>query len=252
MKTSFLFLTTLLGFSYTTIAQVNCAETCKTMDVSTAYSNLMNTSSANNNLLNNSTYANAIGSPFIAETFELSKIYSNNQLIGTFYTRYNAFSREIEVKKTTLKEEKSSILNKSKDIKIVCKNEEIQYTSFIDLKGKKHTDYLVTIANGDKYGLFKRVRVKFRSGQEAQNSYQKATPGRFTTSTEYFISENRANLISQVSIKKSKLVDFFKSDDKIQIANLIKKESLRTNKKEDLITILNFANTLDTDYVLTN
>jgi len=232
------------------IAQQAC--NVSNMNVSNAYTDLVSNNIANAALSSSSTYSNTTGSPYLAETFEASKIYFNNELVGTFYTRYNAFSKEIEVKKTKLEGEKASILNKNEDIRIVYNEKEIQYTSFLDLKGKKYSDYLVSMTNGLKYGLYKRINVKFRSGQEAQNSYQKATPSRFTNSVEYFIKENQTNLIGQIPLKKSKLIKLFNNSDGIQVANLIKKESLRITKNQDLIKILDFANTLDTNYVLTN
>ncbi len=192
--------------------------------------------------------ANVKGSPYLADAFEKSTIYSNNELVGTYYTRYNAYSQEIELKKTTLAEEDYKSLVRNEKFRVVSANKEIRYTTFIDSKGKKQGDYLISMTNGDKYTLHKRFKVKFVEGKEAANSMVNSIPSRFTNSTEYYLEDSTTNLVSYIPTKKSKLISLFKDSDKIQIAALIKKKGFNIKQEQDLVQIFNFANTLNENY----
>ena len=192
--------------------------------------------------------ANVKGSPYLAEAFEKSTIYSNNELVGTYYTRYNAYSQEIELKKTALEEEEFQSLVKNEKIRIVFVDKEIRYTTFIDNKVKRQGDYLISMTDGEKYTLHKRLKVKFVEGKEAANSMVNPIPNRFTNSTEYYLEDTNTNLVSYIPSKKSKLIALFKDSDKIQIASLIKKNGFNIKQGEDLVKIFDFANTLNENY----
>ena len=51
-----------------------------------------------------------VGSAYENETFLAGKVFYKDDMLGTFYYRLNAFSNEIEVKKTLLEEEKHKAL----------------------------------------------------------------------------------------------------------------------------------------------
>jgi len=188
------------------------------------------------------------GSPYLAENFEKSTIYSNNQLVGTYYTRYNAYSDEIELKKTLLEEEAYQALTKSEKFSVVYSDKVIRYTTFIDGKGKKQQDYLISMTEGDKYILHKRLHVKFVEGKAAENSMVNPIPSRFTSSTEFYLHDRNTNIVRFIPTKKSKLMSMFNGVDQLQLATIIKKKGLNMKQEQDLITLFNFANTLTEDY----
>lgn len=188
------------------------------------------------------------GSPYLVANFEKSTIYADDQRIGTYYARYNAYAQEIELKKTTLEEEPYVSLRKDEKFRIVFDDKEIRYITFIDDKGRKQGDYLISITEGDRYTLHKRYKVNFVEGKEAENSMVNAIPNRFTNTTEFYVKDAGTNLISYVPTKRSKLIALFKDSDKIQITTAIKKKGLNIKQEQDLITLFNFANTLQEDY----
>merc|ERR1712072_497052 len=40
---------------------------------------------------------NTLGSPYYTENFVLSKVFYDNELVGQFFVRYNAFNSEFEI-----------------------------------------------------------------------------------------------------------------------------------------------------------
>lgn len=189
---------------------------------------------------------NIKGSPFLAENFQKSNIYVNDQLLGSFYSRFNGFSQEIEIKKTNLAEEQYKALVKDENIRVVFDDKEIQYTTFIDEEGKVTKDYLISMVSGPNYNLYQRYTVKFVEGKEAANSMVNAIPARFSNATAYYLKDLSSNLVSFIPTKKSKLLNLFSSDKKMQVAALIKNKGLNLKKESSLVQIMTFANTLNT------
>ena len=187
------------------------------------------------------------GSPFLVANFQKSTIYVNDQPLGSFYSRFNAFSQEIEIKKTQLAEEQHKALVKDENIRVVFDDKEIQYTSFINEEGKIIQNYLITIISGPNYNLYQHYSVKYVEGREAANSMVNAIPARFSNATSYYLKDLTSNLVSFIPTKKSKLLGLFSNDQRMQVAALIKKKDLNLKKETSLIQIMTFANTLHTN-----
>jgi len=198
------------------------------------------------------TIAVSQGSPFLATNFQKAGLYVNNELAGTYYARYNAYNQQVEVKKTNSDQEVPEYLVKNEDFKLVMGDTELQYTTFIDNKGKKQEAFLISLSEGASYGLFQRHKVVFYEGKKAENSFKADTPSRFVTSTEYYVKEMNTNLVSYIPSKKSKLLKLFKESDKIQVASMIKKNGLNLKNADDLVKLFDFANTISKGYVLKN
>ncbi|WP_281542443.1 hypothetical protein [Maribacter aestuarii] len=191
---------------------------------------------------------NIKGSPFLVDNFEKSTIYVNDQLLGSFYSRYNAFNQEIEIKKTDLAEEQYKALRKDENIKVVFNDKVIEYSSFVDEKGKVTQDYLVSVLSGPNYNLYQRYMINFVEGKPAENSMVSDIPSRFTNATEYYLKDSNSNLVSYVPSKKSEILELFDTNERIQIAALIKKKRLNLKKESSLLEIMNFANSISSDY----
>ncbi len=194
----------------------------------------------------------AKGSAYLVDNFEKSTLYDNDEVVGTYYARFNAYSQELEVKKTNLEEEEYRALVRNENFKLVFADKEIQYASFIDNKGKKQEAYLISMTKGKKYDLLQRYKVRFIEGKDAENSMVNAVPDRFSNSTEFYLKDMNTNLVSYIPSKKSKLLQLFKESDKIQVASLIKKRSLNVKDGADLVKIFDFVNTISDGYVAKN
>ena len=188
------------------------------------------------------------GSPYLAENFQKANLFYDDKAIGSLYARYNAYSNEMEVKKTNLEEEQFMALVKDENLKIVFPDKQLQFVSLIDEKGKKHEDYLIAVKEGNKYGVFERLTVNYKEGRKAENSMVADVPNRFTQSTEFYLKDNATNIIAQLPGKKSKLLNLFPEKDRGQVASLIKKNKLDLKDAADLIKICDFMNSAITDY----
>lgn len=192
---------------------------------------------------------NIKGSPYLVDNFEKSTIYVNDEILGNLYARYNAFNQEIEIKKTNLAEEQFKALLKDESVRLVFNDKEIGFMTFVDEKGKVTQDYLVSMLIGPNYNLYQRHKVNFIEGKKAENSMVSDIPSRFTNSTEYYVKDLNSNVVSFVPSKKSKILNLFESNEKIQVATLIKSKRLNLKKEAALIKVIKFANTISSDYV---
>ena len=212
------------------------------------FANSLN-SGINSNTANIASILPTQGSQYLASTFEKSNIYVGDELLGAYYSRYNAYNQEIEIKKTNLEEEQFKALIHDEKIRVAFVDKEIQYTSFINKDGLKQNDYLISKTNGTKYRLYQRISVKYKEGQKSQNSFVAAIPPKYSQFSEYYLKDLNSNLVSYVPAKKSKLLKLFKNNEQIQIASIIKKRGFNLKKELDLVQLFDFANTLKSDLV---
>lgn len=253
MKTKIFLLAATLLFFDVANAQSQCSSGVHTTSdpSSTATTNFIVFANSLNSDINSNTASilPTQGSQYLASTFEKSNIYVGDELLGAYYSRYNAYNQEIEIKKTNLEEEQFKALIHDEKVRVVFVDKEIQYTSFINKDGLKQNDYLISKTNGTKYRLYQRISVKYKEGQKSQNSFVAAIPPKYSQFSEYYLKDLNSNLVSYVPAKKSKILKLFKNNEQIQIANIIKKRGFNLKKELDLVQLFDFANTLKSDLV---
>nr|WP_299341000.1 hypothetical protein [Allomuricauda sp.] len=192
--------------------------------------------------------SNVVGSPYIVEAFQKGSLFYGEERVGTFYARYNGFNKEIEIKKGNSPEEVAKALVKDEKLKFVYDNQdELKFVAFIDKKGNRHDEYLLTKSQGDKYQLLERPLVTYKEAKKAANSFMLDVPSKFVHRTELYALDLGTNIASQIPTKKSKLIDFFAESEQIQIAALIKKKSLNIKDVNHLSQIFDFANSISQD-----
>ncbi len=192
--------------------------------------------------------SDVLGSPYLVDAFQRGSLYYGEELIGTFYVRYNCFNKELEIKKGNSPDEIAKALIKDKKLKFVFDNQdELKFVAFIDKKGNRHDEYLLIKSKGEKYQLMERPLVTYKEGKKAANSFMLDVPSKFIHRTELYALDLNTNIASQIPTKKSKLIDFFAESEKIQIAALIKKKSLNVKDVNDLSQIFDFANSISQD-----
>ncbi|MEM9077755.1 MAG: hypothetical protein AAGC43_11975 [Bacteroidota bacterium] len=192
--------------------------------------------------------SNVLGSPYLVEAFQKGQLFYGEEQLGTYYARYNAFNKEMEIKKTTSSEEKAKALINDEKLRFVFNNQdEMRHVAFMDKKGNRNNEYLLIKSKGSKYQLMERPMVTYKEGKKAANSLMLDVPSKFVQRTELYVLDLTTNIASVVPTKKSKLIDFFDESEKIQVAALIKKESLSLKNQKDLFQIFDFANSIDRD-----
>ncbi len=192
--------------------------------------------------------SNALGSPYLVEAFQKGSLFYGEERIGTFYARYNGYNKEIEIKKGNSPNEVEKALLNDKNLKFVFDNQdELRLVSFIDKKGNRLEEYLLTKSKGSKYQLMERPIVTYKEGKKAANSFMLDVPSKFVQRAELYALDLTTNIATQVPTKKSKLIDFFADSEKIQVATLIKKKSLNIKDANHLAQIFDFANSISQD-----
>ncbi|WP_422859925.1 hypothetical protein ACOKFD_03160 [Flagellimonas sp. S174] len=192
--------------------------------------------------------SNTLGSPYLVEAFQKGSLFYGEERIGTFYARYNGYNKELEIKKTNSSEEIAKALVNDKKLRFVFNNQdEMRFVAFIDKKGNRLEEYLLTKGNGNRYQLMERPLVSYKEAKKAANSLMLDVPSKFVKRTELYVLDIAVNIASLVPSKKSKLIDLFDESEKVQVATLIKKNSLNVKDEKDLFQIFDFANSINRD-----
>lgn len=180
------------------------------------------------------------GSPYTDDNFSSAPVFYNDESMGSFYYRYNAYNEEVEIKKTILPEEKVSSLVKDKSIRIMVNGKPMSFSTFIDKKGNTTNGYLSSLYDGKNIDLYRRDKVKFTEGQRAQNSFVKAVPNRFTHFIEYYYQKEGVNRIDEIPLKEGQLLKLYKEPVKTKIKTFIKENKIDMKEEADLIKLFEF------------
>ncbi len=186
--------------------------------------------------------SNIEGSPYTMNDFSPTVLFYKKNKVGKIFYRYNALNEEIEVKRSSLPEEGHRALVRDKNIYILVKGKKLSFHTFISAKNKTMNGYLTELTSGDDFTLYKRTKIKFTEGKDADNSFIKETPARFTEFTEYYIKKNGVNRIDQISQKKQKLLKSFDGPLKSPLKEYINANNLNIKIEEDLVRVIEFLN----------
>lgn len=153
------------------------------------------------------------GSAYEKEDFALGKVFAEDEFLDKVYFRYNAFSDELEIKKTQLKEEEFKALVKNEDIYLISNTgEKYIYREFYAENGEMQRGYLKILSETENASLYKQYAVKYFEGREAQNSMVNPLPSRFTPFPGYFIKTKSGERILELPTKKRKLFKFLEDN----------------------------------------
>ncbi len=186
--------------------------------------------------------SDAQGSPYTSNSFSPTALYYEDEKVGTFYYRYNALNEEIELKKSNSEEETIRGLARDKELNIRPNGKKMSFKTFVTSKKRTTNGYLTELVQGQKYDLYKRIRVKFTDATAAQNSFVKAIPARFTQFTEYYVQKNGVNRIDEIVLKKGKLMKVVDSSKKDDLNKFMKENNINLKNENDLIKVFDFLN----------
>lgn len=180
------------------------------------------------------------GSAYEEEDFALGKVFAGDEFLDKVYFRYNAFSDELEIKKTQLEEEKFQALVKNEDIYIVSNNgEKYIYREFYEENGDMQRGYLKILSETENATLYKQYNVKFFEGRAAQNSMVNPIPSRFTPFTGYFLKANSTERILEIPSQKRKLFKFLEENIEGFESNNLKKNDVDLDTEQGILIFFN-------------
>jgi len=195
--------------------------------------------SALRNVVEDKKKENAIGSPYVNES------YLNTQIAGTnnvLQTRYNAYTDEIEVKY----DDAIFVVPKEEQYKTIyykLTDSRLQLMRYKPESGEPVYGYLFELFIDNEFGLYKRERVTYQDAKEPTNGYATATPPKYNKkSPEYLIKLNDSEVVPFPKNKKA-LIALFSGKEEL-ISNYLKAEKISFKDEEDLLKLTKFLKTL--------
>ena len=182
------------------------------------------------------------GSAYIQKSFMPAKLSLSDNKI--YNLKYNAYSDEIEIQNEG---QKPGALNKNIDnllIVFALGNKTYEAIDYVNDEGKTSRGYFVHINNANsKHQLLIKETIQFVDRKPAKTGYDKTKPAQFKRLEDrYFITNGNEAAVEFPKKKK----DFSKifPDNYGDILNYMKKNKIKTSKKEDLLQLTNYINTL--------
>jgi hypothetical protein len=183
------------------------------------------------------------GSPYLNIKFIESKIFYDNEFVGKYFIRYNAFNSEIEIKESFDQTEIKKLIA-DKKLRVSYKNRELRFTTYINKKKQTKNGYLSMIFNGKNYKLYYRLAIKYVEGKSAANSMINGTPSRYAPFEEFYFQKNGVNQINQVLQKKSKFLKQITKEKREAVLMFIKEETIDLKKENDLIKLFTYLDSI--------
>lgn len=185
--------------------------------------------------------ANIEGSMYYNEDFSPGKIYYSNKPFKSILARYNAYTDEIEIKR----DDREAVESLFKDAKVSCEvnGHKFIYSQYHDKRGNLENGYLVKIFSGEKYNLFEKRSKAFKEGQQPKTSLHLPTPDKFVNRKGFYVSVD-GETPKFLSDSKKKLSVVFDADKIGILKTFIKKNEIDLSKKEDLQSLLLYAETV--------
>lgn len=176
-------------------------------------------------------YGDIEGSAYFAKTFLSANIENATSLIKT---RYNIYTDTVE------------LLNED-DIFELPKSQKYGRISFLAPKavlvyiteGNIPMGYYFELATG-KYGLYKKMKVEFREGAKAVNSFTPAIAPSFVNANPIYYIKTNSEYI-EIPKKVKDLADSV-PDQKNAILEFDKKNKLKLKDEADLVKLVNLLN----------
>lgn len=182
---------------------------------------------------------NTIGSPYTTETFIAAQIYYDG-LKDNYYVRYNALNDEMELKQTTLPEEKIKALIADEDIEIRVGNNTMRYITYKDKKESAQRGYFYVLVSGENHNLYRRQRVKYTKGRPATNSMVQPTPNRFAHFAKYYYTTPNNKDVQELELGKRKFLNLMPTEIRNKVFDFITEKSIDLKNEKDLIKVFEF------------
>lgn len=185
---------------------------------------------------------NTVGSVYIDEKFVPCTVYYEDEVVGDFYYRHNAFNDEVEIKDTQLPDEKESSLQTLKELRLVEKrdNDVLSLNAYRNKEGAVRNGYLYLIKEGEKYNLYTKNNVKFTEGTQPVNSLVRPTPNKFSHFTEFYYKTKDGKVANYISHRQGDFLDDFSKDLREPVKDYIKEEKINLKKQEDLVNLFTY------------
>jgi len=233
MKTILLFLVTVILVAQFNFAQTKSGNAGQIIPVTSSHNSnkalYINTGDVKISDIDGSTYIN--------DEFSLAKLSNAEAYVKA---RYNAYNDEMELE---MKGEVGYLI-KVPELKVVFKSDRRTYKVF-DYQDEKEVKkgFFGLLSEGENVSLLAKESIKFHKEKMPTRGYEKRTPATFQRSKDKLFISFKNSSAKKLPNKKKDILKLFlsKSND---IEKYAKTNKLGFKKKEDLIKIFNYFNTL--------
>lgn len=176
------------------------------------------------------------GSMYLDGAFTPARINEEQDVV---ILRYNAYKDEMEFQQG----QDTYYLIKEDNVKIDFLNNKktYNYLSYSDGSKQSQKGFLVELVNGKK-SLYEKEAVAFIPSKPTTTGYEAPKPAEYKRSKEAFFIKVSDKVVNFPKNKKELLKMF--PDNNSQISDYLKKNKVSFSKKEDLIGLTKFLNTL--------
>ncbi|MFY8186854.1 MAG: hypothetical protein ACOVLC_02730 [Flavobacterium sp.] len=180
---------------------------------------------------------NVTGTPFVNDKFVPADIKSAQ---GTMRVRYNTESDELEISY----EEATFVLPKKPEYDLITfkSGELLQLLNYRDARNADVYGYLYNIYQGNKTTLYLKHRSVIIPEKQPQNSYEAATPPRYSRTDDEYYFNYKESIVSFPDSKKDLIALY--PNNKQEIEDFLKTNKLKFKTEADLIKIAAFLETL--------
>lgn len=184
---------------------------------------------------------NIEGSPYANETFVFGSLYIDAKLHKkNVLLRYNIFSEEIEIS-TGSADKESSYDALLKDPSYHARIGQTSYIFVAYNASNEDGGYFAFIANGDPFHLYEKAKAKFVKATEPR-PYAPSKSAKFLRSIAYYLVSKDGKFF-KIPTKHARLVKEWEGY-KNELKTFLKDHAIDLNKKEDVLNVFNFYNTL--------
>ncbi|MEM6721726.1 MAG: hypothetical protein AAF611_20525 [Bacteroidota bacterium] len=223
------------------ITTIGVAQTARDAVQASMFHNDINTQAILQKNINKIIAANIEGTPYFDESFNSAKITPINKV---FFVRYNAALDVMEV----IQQSDTLVINKNNRNYVIKQNKgNITYKILENVEAGKDEDklgYYVQLTTGEKIKLYRKDRKKFvESKGAAYGNINKSSAKYKEQKSGFYIEFGDSGTAIEIPRKKKALIKLFASKEG-EIKEFLKKGKIKLNKEEDLIRLVNYANTL--------
>ena len=192
--------------------------------------------------LSDEQFKNLKGSPYINEEFVSGNIYNGKELTASnVYLRYNAFSDEIEIKKSkhSSDQEYGALI---KEPEVFVKIDEQLYVFLPYQNSNEKGHYFEILSEEKAFDLYKKTEVDYTSPRQAKTSYDKDKPAEFKQTNSYYLVAKNGTFY-QLPNSKNKMVKLLSKENK-KVKEYAYKNKLDLDKEKDIIRLVSYYNSV--------
>ena len=183
------------------------------------------------------------GSPYFTDTFKSAQVeYFGKILKNNIFLRYNAFSDEIEMAKSSNQNSSDEILIKNNKVACVIDNDTYRYLGYINENQTPAVGYVKELFKGTTFSFYIRETKAYMEATTARTSLERSFPARYVDKKYYYYAIENGPL-QEVKLSKKKIINSLKPFAS-QIKTFINDKDYKLKKTKEVVEMFVFLETL--------